>query len=124
MFFEEFDFKGNLGKTITLRGKVSNQIWQHMISPNEDFPCVNYFGVVDDNDEEEYQFVAYSKRPLPEDEIFELQGKLILLEGETKQPAKERRKYYSEYQIIVENVNPAWIVASYSLIRVGDRNGL
>jgi len=47
---------------------------------------------------------VYSKEKIPESGIHTLRGRMIKSEGETKHPDEERRKYYYEYQFIVEEI--------------------
>ncbi|TFG20729.1 MAG: hypothetical protein EU530_02220 [Promethearchaeota archaeon] len=107
MKFEKIsDYESVLGKEIEITGKISQIIWQHMIVLQPEYPEISYFSLVDENGEEGHQFVVYSKQPITESGILTLKGKLIKSEGETKHPDKERRKYYYEYQFIVDEILP------------------
>ncbi|MHA1451423.1 MAG: hypothetical protein ACTSRD_01025 [Promethearchaeota archaeon] len=98
------DYESVLGKEIEIRGKISTIIWQHMIVSMYDYPEISYFSLLDEQGEEYHQLVVYSKEKIPESGIHTLRGRMIKSEGETKHPDEERRKYYYEYQFIVEEI--------------------
>lgn len=86
-----------LGKNITVTGSISEIIWQHLISYQNDFPHSSYFDLKDG-----YQVVLYSKDRIPKNKKIEITGKVIKIKGPSKRLSKVNEDY-SEYQILVNN---------------------
>ncbi len=102
MSYKESEIENMLGKEVVVKGRTSEVIWQHMIAYYPDFPEANYVDFINEDGSEGYQYVVYSKKPLPSDCLLELTGEFIKTGGESKRPDKERRKYYYEYQFIAK----------------------
>ena len=66
----------NEGKTITITGKISNIVWQHIISTTNSHPYSSYLDL-----EDGYQIIIYTKNQLACKERVEVKGKVIRVEG-------------------------------------------
>ncbi|MFW9973299.1 MAG: hypothetical protein ACFFDF_24155 [Candidatus Odinarchaeota archaeon] len=86
------DFEGNLGKTVTIIGKLSKVIWQHLTVFIDSLPYMNYFDL-----EDGYQIVIYSKDSILCEEKIEVDGKLIKTEASRKNPRSKINDEYFEY---------------------------
>ena len=98
------DYENILGKEIEITGKISNIIWQHMITLQPDYPEISYFSLLDEDGEQYHQLVVYSKFKITDTGNHTLRGRIIKSEGKTKHPGEERRKYYYEYHFIAESI--------------------
>ena len=92
------DFENNVGKIVKIKGRVAEEIWQHMTTIVNSHNNMEYFDL-DGN----YQIVVYSKEPLSKNEMIELTGKVIKVEGKSKDPRSKIHDDFSEYQLIVES---------------------
>jgi hypothetical protein len=89
--------KTNLGNIITLKGKLSNIQWQHMIKFVDTHQNINYVDLRND-----YQIVVYTKEEITCDKQIELKGKIIKLRGSKRSKSKVNDSYV-EYQMIVDS---------------------
>ena len=95
---EAINFEENVGKDVALKGKISEEIWQHMLEYVESHPYENYFNLSDRN----IQIVVYAKKKIDcEDEII-IKGKLIQLRG-NKHPRSKVNESYIEYHLIADS---------------------
>jgi hypothetical protein len=93
------NLKEKVGKTLTIRGTVSNCPWQHLIQPCPEYPKEFYFDLPNHD-----QIVVYSKQNLPEKCQLQLTGIIIEIHGGPKKPKMGITKVdasYSEYQMLV-----------------------
>jgi hypothetical protein len=86
----------SLGENIAISGRISEVIWQHMISYQPEYPHSEYFDLEDD-----YQVVIYCKEKIGVKTPIEVIGKVIKVSGQSKRPSKVNEEY-SEYQILVD----------------------
>ena len=92
------DFEGNVGEKVRIVGKIAKEIWQHLTTLVDSHPFMNYFDLDDG-----YQIVIYTKDSLPCDDIIEIMGKLIKVEGKRKNPRSKIHDEYFEYQLLVDS---------------------
>ncbi len=92
------DFEGNVGKPVTIIGKLSKVIWQHLTAFFDSHPYLNYFDLDDG-----YQIVIYTKDSISSEEKLEIHGKLIKTEGTRKNPRSKINDEYFEYQLLVDS---------------------
>ena len=92
------DFENNVGKIVKIKGKVAEEIWQHMTTIVNSHNNMEYFDL-DGN----YQIVVYSKEPLSRKGKIELTGEVIKVEGKSKDPRSKIHDDFSEYQLIVDS---------------------
>ena len=94
--------KNSVGKSITLTGKISKIMWQHIFGHFPSHPIENFFDLPDDS-----QLVVYSTEPLPEKFDLEITGKVIEIYGPPKRPEEKQESKvddtYSEYHILLES---------------------
>jgi hypothetical protein len=91
----------NVGKMVTIKGHVSNIMWQHLMAYNKAYPHNSYFEIPDNN-----QIVLYSKNPLPNDRELTVTGKVIEVRGSSKRPGERESKVddtYVEYHLLVDS---------------------
>ncbi|MFX0039176.1 MAG: hypothetical protein ACFFCY_06570 [Promethearchaeota archaeon] len=92
------DFEGNVGKAVSIIGKLSNVIWQHLTAFIDSHPYMNYFDLKDG-----YQIVIYSTDSILCENQLEVNGKLIKTEGSRKNPRSKVNDEYFEYQLLVNS---------------------
>ncbi len=92
------DFKGNIGKTVKIAGKIAEEIWQHLTAFIDSHPYMNYFDLDDG-----YQIVIYTEESISCEEKIEINGKLIKTEGTRKNPRSKINDKYFEYQLLVDS---------------------
>ncbi len=94
-FFSQFDkhtdLYKNVGRTITVNGEVSNVMWQHMIQFTKEYPHSIYL------DFDKGQTVVYSKEPIECKGKISVIGRVIKIEGGSKDP--RRKEAVDEYHI-------------------------
>ena len=91
------DFKNNVGKTLTIKGKITGIMWQHMFQDIEGYPNTNYVDL-----EENAQIVVYSKEPITCKGDIEVTGEIIKVGHEKGDPREKIPDEYWEYHMIVE----------------------
>ncbi len=85
------------GETVELSGKLSDQVWQHMIDIKPDYPYIAYVDF--DNGD---QLVVYTKTlPVCNGE-FGFKGTVIETEGESKRPDSDEK--FTEIQISADEI--------------------
>ncbi|MFX1435654.1 MAG: hypothetical protein ACFFAA_00395 [Promethearchaeota archaeon] len=92
------DFEGNVGKNVSIIGKLSKVIWQHLTAFIDSHPYMNYFDL-----EDGYQIVIYSTDSILCEKQLEVNGKLIKTEGTRKNPRSKVNDEYFEYQLLVDS---------------------
>ena len=92
------DFKNNVGKTLTIKGKITGIMWQHMFQDIEGYPNTNYVDL-----EENAQIVVYSKEPITCKGQIEVTGEIIKVGHEKGDPREKIPDEYWEYHMIVES---------------------
>jgi hypothetical protein len=92
------DLEKSVGKLVTLKGKLSDEIWQHMLEYIETHPHEHYFNLSDRN----LQIVVYAKEKIDCDNEIEIKGKLIQLKG-NKHPKSKVNESYVEYHLIADS---------------------
>ncbi|KKN49672.1 hypothetical protein LCGC14_0640410 [marine sediment metagenome] len=97
-FIEYSDFNNNLGKRVKIKGKIAENIWQHMTTIVNSHMNMEYFDLDDDP-----QIVIYSKGPISCKGTIELTGKVIKLEGKSKNPKYKINDEFYEFQMIVDS---------------------
>ena len=85
----------NEGKTIKITGKISNVIWQHIISAPKSHPYMSYFDL-----EDGYQIIIYTKNQITCKEKVEVKGEIIRIEGNKNTDSKSAGLI--EYHIIAD----------------------
>jgi len=73
----------NEGKTITITGKISNVIWQHVINTTKSHPYPSYFDLKDG-----YQIIIYTKNQITCKERVEVKGEVIRVEVHEDEDSK------------------------------------
>ncbi len=89
------EFEKNIGKEITLKGKISDTPWQHLIDTSHEYDHIYYLDL-DGGD----QIVFYSKEAVICPKEIKIQGKVIRVVGKSKKPGSDAT--YIEYQIVAE----------------------
>ena len=89
------EFEKNIGKEITLKGRISDTHWQHLIDTSHDYEYIYYLDL-DGGD----QIVFYSNDAVLCLGEIKIQGKVIRVVGKSKRPGSDAT--YIEYQIIAE----------------------
>ena len=92
------DFENNVGKIVKIKGRVAEEIWQHMTTIVNSHNNMEYFDL-DGN----YQIVVYSREPISRKGKIELTGEVIKVEGKSKDPRSKIHDDFSEYQLIVDS---------------------
>ena len=90
--------KDKVGKNITLKGKISDIPWQHMIKDVENCNHIYYFDLEDGD-----QIVIYSKAEIQCTRSLSVTGEVIEVRGKSKRPGKIDDITYVEYHIIVDD---------------------
>jgi hypothetical protein len=94
------------GDTVTVRGKISTIMWQHMVQPVPGKKH-GYFDV----DGEKTQIVVYWEKAPTCTHFIEVTGKVVELRGSSKRPGKQQEskvdESYSERHIDVESTRCA-----------------
>lgn len=97
-YFEQFaggvDLYKNTGKIVTVNGKVSQIMWQHIMQPTKEYQNITYL------DFDKQQTVVYSKEPIKCKGMVEVTGRVIKVEGNSKDP--RRKEAVDEYHIQAE----------------------
>ncbi len=94
---ELINFEDFVGKKVTLKGKVSNIMWQHFATPILDHPYTTYIDL-----DETHQIVAYSKEPIEKLEYIQFTGNIIKIDTQNNDPRSKICDGYVEYQIIID----------------------
>lgn len=89
------NFKDLEGKMVTIKGRLSNLPWQHLIDPCIPYELIYYFDI-----ENEDQIVIYTKNHVNCTNLVELTGKIIKVIGQSKRPGEKKEIY--EYQMRVD----------------------
>ncbi|MCG3226653.1 MAG: hypothetical protein H7645_07025 [Candidatus Heimdallarchaeota archaeon] len=89
------EFEKYLGKEITLKGRISETPWQHMIDTSHNFDHIYYLDLEGGD-----QIVFYSKEPVVCSSSIKIEGKVIRVVGESKRPGSDTT--FIEYQIVAE----------------------
>ena len=89
------EFEEHLGKEITLKGKISETPWQHMIDTSHNFENIYYLDLEGGD-----QIVFYSKEPVICSSVIRIEGKVIRVIGKSKRPGSDTT--FIEYQIVAE----------------------
>jgi hypothetical protein len=84
-----------VGSTIVIVGYVSSTPWQHMVDPRPSHPRETYF------DMGSGQIVVYSREPIECAGAVRITGKVIVLEGSSKDP--RRKETCTEYQVLADS---------------------
>jgi len=92
------DFENKVGKIVKIKGRVAEEIWQHMTTIVNSHNNMEYFDL-DGN----YQIVVYSREPISRKGKIELTGEVIKVEGKSKDPRSKIHDDFSEYQLIVDS---------------------
>jgi len=92
------DFENKVGKIVKIKGRVAEEIWQHMTTIVDSHNNMEYFDL-----EGNYQIVVYSKEPLSREGKIELTGEVIKISGKSKDPRSKIHDDFSEYQLIVDS---------------------
>ena len=90
--------KDKIGKKITLKGKISDIPWQHMIKDVENHNHIYYFDLEDGD-----QIVIYSKAEVHCSRSLLVTGEVIEVRGKSKRPSKIDDVTYVEYHIIIDD---------------------
>ena len=85
----------NEGKTITITGKISDVIWQHIISATKSHPYLFYFDLKDG-----YQIIVYTKNQINCEERVEVTGEVIRVE--VNEDADSKAEGLVEYNLIAD----------------------
>ncbi len=85
-----------LGFKVSIKGRVSDMPWQHLIWMEKSHPYIYYI------DWEDGQTVVYSAHPLECGPGVLVTGTVILSEGVSKKPGSEQA--YAEYQIMADTI--------------------
>jgi len=85
----------NEGNTITIIGKISNVVWQHIISATNSHPYFSYFDL-----EDGYQIIIYTKNQITCKERVEVKGEVIRVEG--NEDVDSKAAGLVEYHIIAD----------------------
>ncbi len=95
---EYSDFANNLEKKVKITGKVAEAIWQHMTTIVNTHNNMEYFDLKDNQ-----QIVVYSKDSISRNGRVELTGKIIKVEGKSKNPGSKIHDDFYEFQMIVDS---------------------
>ncbi|MCK5304400.1 MAG: hypothetical protein KAJ72_04060 [Candidatus Heimdallarchaeota archaeon] len=90
--------KDKIGKKITLKGKISDIPWQHMIKDVENHNHNYYFDL-----EDGAQIVIYSKAEVLCSRSLLVTGEVIEVRGKSKRLSKIDDVTYVEYHIIIDD---------------------
>ena len=85
----------NEGKIITITGKISDVIWQHIISARKSHPYLFYFDLKDG-----YQIIIYTKNQIDCEERVEVTGEVIRVE--VNEDADSKAGGLVEYHLIAD----------------------
>ena len=94
------DFASNVGNEVQISGKIAKEIWQHMTSIVDSYPFMEYFDL-DFNIN--YQIVIYTRDQISCKNKIEIIGKLIKVEGRSKDPRSKIHDDFFEYQLAVDS---------------------
>ena len=94
------DFESNIGKKILIIGKIAKEIWQHMTTIVDSYPFMEYFDL---DFEINHQIVIYTKDQISCKNKIEIIGKLIKVEGRSKDPRSKIHDDFFEYQLAVDS---------------------
>ena len=86
----------NKGKTITVTGKISNVVWQHIISATNSHPYFSYFDL-----EDGYQIIIYTENQIKCKERMEVRGEVLKVE--VNEDADSKGAGLVEYHIMADN---------------------
>lgn len=92
------NLKKNVGEKITIRGEISNIMWQHFGKYVEGYPHENYIDL-DDNT----QIVVYTKKPIKCKGLVELIGEVIAIDSSNNEPESKIHDGFIEYQLVVDS---------------------
>jgi hypothetical protein len=95
------DLSKQVDKQVTIKGKISNVPWQHMIASVKGYNQSEYFDL-----EDKTQIVIYLKSPIPERGLISVTGKVIGVKGGSKKPGAAKSEPYVEYHIAVDSWKP------------------
>ncbi len=88
--------KQNEGKVISIKGKISKSIWQHIQALITSHPHINYFEL-----EDGFQILVYSKNQVDCNDILEITGRIIKVEG--SKDINSKAYEHTEYHIIADS---------------------
>ncbi len=88
---------GNIGKEITLRGRISRIPWQHLIGMFDGYPMNDYFDI-----EGGSQIVIYFKESITCTGPVEVRGTVVEVGGGSKRPGKADATY-KELHLLVDS---------------------
>ncbi|NMC07157.1 MAG: hypothetical protein GYA24_18215 [Candidatus Lokiarchaeota archaeon] len=95
------DLKSQVGKQVTIKGKISNVPWQHIIGSFQGYGLQEYFDL-----EDKSQIVIYLKAAIPERGMISVTGKLVEVKGGSKRPGAAKSEPFSEYHVTVDSWKP------------------
>ncbi len=95
------DLSKQVDKQVTIKGKISNVPWQHMVASVKGYPLSEYFDLEDDA-----QIVIYLKKAIPEKGLISVTGKVIGVKGGSKRPGAAKSEPYVEYHVAVDSWKP------------------
>ena len=88
----------NVGKSIKIKGKISDIMWQRITTFVETHPNLNYFDL-----EDGFQIVVYTKEKITCKNQVEVFGKIIEIRGPPKEAKSKVNDDYVEYHITAES---------------------
>jgi hypothetical protein len=91
------NLESQVDKQVTIKGKISNVPWQHMIASVKGYPLNEYFDL-----EDKTQIVIYLKTAIPERGLIAVTGKVIGVKGGSKKPGAAKSEPYTEYHVAVD----------------------
>ena len=95
------DLKSQVNKIVTVKGKISNIPWQHIIGSVPGHNLQEYFDLEDKN-----QIVIYLKSAISERGMISITGKVVEVKGGSKKPGAAKSEPFSEYHIAVDSWKP------------------
>ncbi|OLS26829.1 MAG: hypothetical protein HeimC3_07210 [Candidatus Heimdallarchaeota archaeon LC_3] len=87
----------SVNKHISIKGKISEIPWQHLVYSDPEYPHFEYFDLEDD-----YQIIIYTKQKITNQESILVYGKVIPVTGRPKRSNPESDEKFTEYHILVD----------------------
>lgn len=87
----------SVNKELTIKGRISTIIWQHMVGFFDGYPNSEYFDL-----EDGFQTIIYTKEKIETAELIAVTGKVIEITGRAKRPT-DSEDIYKEYHILVDS---------------------
>ena len=87
----------SINKNITIKGKISEVPWQHLIQSVPEYPYFEYFDLKDN-----YQIIIYSKEKITNKKSLLIHGKVIPVTGKPKHFNSKLDENFTEYHVLVD----------------------